>query len=63
MRVGAAHHRAEQHAGQLDVVDVRAAAADEARVLLAQARRAQALQLRRAVGCLGGGCHGDVSSG
>ena len=45
VRVGAAHERAEQHARQLDVVDVAALAADEARVFLAQQRGAHALQL------------------
>ena len=38
VRIGAAHDRAEQHPGELDVVDVAALAADEARVLLALAR-------------------------
>ena len=45
VRVGAAHERAEQHARQLDVVDVGALAADELGVLLAQQRGAHALQL------------------
>ncbi len=35
MRDGAAQHGAVQHPGELDVVDVLALAADEARVLLA----------------------------
>ena len=45
MGIGTAHHGAEQHARQLDVVDVGSPAADEPRVLLAQARTAQSLQL------------------
>jgi len=44
MRVWAAHHRAEQHAGHLDVVDIGALALDEARILTAFARAAHTLQ-------------------
>jgi hypothetical protein len=44
VRVGAAHDVHVQHAGHLDVVDVVPLALDEARVLLAQAAVAQALQ-------------------
>ena len=42
--VGAAHQGAEQHARQLDVVDITALAADELGVFLAQQRGAHALQ-------------------
>jgi hypothetical protein len=45
MGIGTAHDRAEQHARQLDVVDIRALAADEAGILLAQSGDAQSLQL------------------
>ncbi len=44
VRIGAAHDGAEQHARQLDVVDVTALAANEASILLAQQRGAHALQ-------------------
>ncbi len=45
MGVGAAHEVAEQHAGQLDVVDIVALALREPDVLDALARAAEALQL------------------
>jgi hypothetical protein len=44
MGMGGSQHRHVQHARQLDVVDVAALAADEARVFLAQSGRADALQ-------------------
>ena len=45
MRVRTAHERAEQHARQLDVVDVVPLAPNELCILLAQQRGAHALQL------------------
>ncbi len=57
VRVGAAHDRAEQHAGKLDVVDVSPPAAEEAGVLLAQAGRAHPLQLAFALERVGRGGH------
>ena len=60
MGVGAAHDRAEQHARQLDVVDIGSLAADEARVLFAQPRTAQPLKLGLALEHVGRSSHGDL---
>ena len=56
MGVWAAHEVAEQHARQLDVVDVVALALDEAHVLDALAPAADALQLLGAFAREGGVC-------
>ena len=63
MAIGAADEVAEQHAGQLDVVDIAAAALDEADILLALAGAADAAQRGFALflGQWGRGVHSAAS--